>query len=147
MTDAAKATKEICGVCGTATVRPGHSTCSEKCEIVELRDKLQVKSERLARGRERRPALHCLAQVVWSTCLQEWYPRDSYDAKRRAHELRGAGYICIAKHVGQMPIRYGNGMRLIQVTLLTAWRRDGSAAIPDVHIKRGLQMVEVRAGD
>jgi hypothetical protein len=96
---------------------------------------MEDNTERLApeppkRGRPREFRLHCLAQVKWTTCVQEWYPRDTYDAKRRAHQLRGFGYQCEAKHVGKMPVVTRTGRKLIEVTLLTAWSDQEGAELP-----------------
>lgn len=139
-----------CARCGANIEAGGEDKsvyCSSECEIEALREQLDRVSERQARGRAKKTKLNCLALVTWSTCRQEWYPRDSYDAKRRAHELRGQGYTVSAKHIGQMPVRHGKSTRMVEVTLLTALKRHDTDEFPSADIGRGLGFVDARAGD
>lgn len=96
--------------------------CSQDCEIKFLRSKLSDADRKLARRKEekQRP-IQCLGRVEWKWCCQEWYLKDSYDAKRRACELRHQGFECSAKSVGEMPLDDGHGwIRIVKVTVLTA---------------------------
>lgn len=119
-----------CIHCGNKAARSGSEYCSSACEIEALKAGIAARDERLARlTREREP--ECLGQVRWALCVQEWYTRDSYDAKRRANELRKAGFTVEAKHFGEMPVVNGNGERkMIHVTILTAWSDDGELNVP-----------------
>jgi hypothetical protein len=134
-----------CVVCEGFNRRTGSDYCSERCELEALRAAVAEKDEKLARLSRKKGDIKSLVQVKWDTCIQEWYPRDTYDAKRRAHQLRGLGYTCIAKHIGQMPVDYGGrGMKLVHVTLLTAWHEKKAPAPPVTEIIEGLRFVSVK---
>jgi hypothetical protein len=60
--------------------------------------------------------------VRWKTCVQEWYLKDSYDAKRRCKQLRKAGWKCVASSIGEIPIEVEGKPTLAKVTILTAWK-------------------------
>lgn len=114
-----------CSHCKKNATRKGSEYCSPGCEIAALKEQLAERDEKLALSRRDRSA-QCLGQVKWSECIQEWYVRDSYDAKRRANELRKLGFTVAAKHLGEMPISTPKGSRLTHVTVLTAWGGDGA---------------------
>lgn len=113
--------------------------CSDKCENEALRAALAEERERVARLSRKKGEIKVLAQVKWNTCVQEWYPRDTYDAKRRAHQLRALGYTVNAKHLGEMPISNGSGIKMVHVTLLTAWHSKKNVELPAAESLEGLE--------
>jgi hypothetical protein len=109
------------------TLVKGNRKGSSECELKHLRGAL-IKSKGLVE-------LDCLARVDWAHCIQEWYLKDSYDAKRRAHQLRALGFLCEAKNVGAIPLKFESGIELVKVTILTAWREDGLREQPPVPLR------------
>lgn len=109
--------------------------CSESCEISHLRSRLSTADKKIARHEEKRQrGAQCLARVEWEWCCQEWYLKDTYDAKRRACELRHKGFECSAKSVGEMPLDDGKGgITIAKVTVVTIHYREnekGEILIP-----------------
>lgn len=96
--------------------------CSENCEISHLRSRLSAADKKIARHEEEKQrGTQCLARVEWEWCCQEWYLKNTYDAKRRACELRHKGFECSAKSVGEMPLDDGKGgVTIAKVTVMTA---------------------------
>jgi endogenous inhibitor of DNA gyrase (YacG/DUF329 family) len=117
-----------CPVCGALMVERAEY-CSTKCEIKALKAQVSEK-EKIVKVISRKGG-RCIGRVEWSDCIQEWYLKDSYDAKRRAHALRLFGYTCEAHHCGRMPFKTKTGkIQLRHVTILTAWSETG-AQLPD----------------
>ncbi|MCK5643239.1 MAG: hypothetical protein KAJ19_20690 [Gammaproteobacteria bacterium] len=101
----------------------GGDYCSSDCELQSLRKQVAK------HGRKKGP-IQCLGRVDWATCYQEWYLKDSYDAKRRANQLRKLGYGCSAQSIGEMPVDTGDGVPMVKVTILTIWRTHEGHALP-----------------
>lgn len=128
-----------CMYCKNKQAAKGSKYCSPTCEIADLKNAIAERDDKLARlTHEREP--ECLAQVRWSGCIQEWYTRDSYDAKRRANELRKQNFEVEAKHIGQMRVLVGANYELIHVTILTAWSTDDMQEISCPKIVSGLKI-------
>lgn len=98
--------------------------CNTDCELQYLRQQVREKDERLQRLARKKGPIQCLGRVHWRTCVQEWYLKDSYDAKRRANQLRKLGYFVQATSIGRMPIETEDDIETTRVTILTAWREE-----------------------
>ena len=122
--------KDGCKVCEKEVSAGRTVYCSDDCELLDLRRKSQLREQKFQEAQESQEPLKCLGRVQWSTCAQEWYLKDSYDAKRRACELRKMGFIVEAKSIGEIPIRRKGLAKLARVTILTAWSEDASVLPP-----------------
>lgn len=113
----AKRKKPACRECGRPTT--GGAYCSSECELKILRKQVAEQSERLARVNRKKDPVQCYGRVHWETCVQEWYTKSSYDAKRRTAELRALGYECSAQCIGKMPVMKSDGMVGVLMTIVT----------------------------
>jgi len=58
-------------------------------------------------------------------CCQEWYLEGTYDAKRRATELRHLGFEVNTKSVGEVPLDNGKEEIVVaKMTVLTVTYRE-----------------------
>jgi hypothetical protein len=120
----------VCPVCKAEIADPSAEYCSTKCEIAGLKNEVSAKEREVTKVLGRKGG-RCIGRVDWSHCAQEWFLKDTYDAKRRAHALRLLGYTCEAKHVGRMPTKTKTGKtQLRQVTILTIWSDTGAQLPP-----------------
>lgn len=105
-----------CKFCGKPTDKKG-GFCSSDCEIAFLRRELTKKDER--KNSEPR----CYGRIEWGTCVQELYSTSSFDAKKRASDLRKLGFICEATRIKEAPIfsTKHNGIVNEQMTILTCF--------------------------
>jgi len=128
--------QRVCPVCGRvvpASRGDDKYCCGDAHELEYLRERVKEQDERIARMSRKKGPIQCLGQVRWSTCVQEWYLKDSYDAKRRAVELRKLGYVVAASTIGRMPFACegdGGTAAWVKVTILTAVKDDGSGEAP-----------------
>jgi hypothetical protein len=106
---------------GPLSVVLGSEFCSDECELKYLRQQTRRREESLKSAQEQMAPLECLGRVDWDICAQEWYLKDSYDAKRRACVLRKLGFHCGAKSIGEIPVIGKNGPKMTRVTVLTIW--------------------------
>lgn len=116
--------ERACVNCGRTVPaeRGGSDYCKDECELEYLRQEVRDKDQRLQRLSRKKGPPKCLGRVNWATCLQEWYLKDSYDAKRRANQLRKLGYNVTAATVGLMPLDLQPEQRYAKITILTAWK-------------------------
>lgn len=110
--------KPLCLECGKPTTG-GAAYCSSECELKALRTKVVEQEERLARIKRKKDPVKCYGRVVWATCVQEWYTKASFDAKRRALELRALGFECTAQSIGNMPILHDGASAEVKMTVVT----------------------------
>lgn len=126
--------ESICVNCGAEVPpeRTGSDYCKDECELEYLRQEVLEKGQRLQRLSRKKGSIRCLGSVVWRSCFQEWYLKDTYDAKRRANQLRKEGYQVAAATIGEMPVYIGINEELerAKVTVLTAWREDDDGTVP-----------------
>lgn len=118
-----------CPECGhlVPASRAGSECCSDECELKHLRKEVRDKDLRIEQLRRKKGPIQCLGQVKWATCLQEFYLQETYDAKRRANQLRKLGWICTATSIGEVPVMDSGKIKLIaKVTILMAWPGDAS---------------------
>lgn len=93
--------------------------CSSYCEISDLKDLLAEKEKRILTMRGKRGEKECLGRVEWGTCCQEVYTKRSYDARRRAGELRKMGFKCRVILGGDMPILVDGKIKYEKVSIVT----------------------------
>ena len=121
----------VCVNCGQPVPpeRGESDYCKDECELEYLRQEVREQDERLQRLSRKKGPPKCMGRISWLTCFQEWYLKDSYDAKRRANQLRKEGYQVVAATIGEMPVRRNGQVELVKTTILTAWREtiDGLA--------------------
>jgi hypothetical protein len=124
--------ESVCMNCGAEVPpeRTGSDYCKDECELEYLRQEVLEKEQRLQRLSRKKGPPKCLGRVGWLTCFQEWYLKDSYDAKRRANQLRKEGYQVAAATIGEMPVRRDGQVELVKVTILTAWREQSDGTYP-----------------
>lgn len=119
----------VCLVCGKPIPedRSGQC-CSDSCEVLYLRERVQKL--------EKPKGIQCIGVIKLKTCIQELYLTETYDAKRRACQLRKLGYEVIAKCNGDLPVAVSDGqVTLKPVTVLFAWSsRDGNVVPNDVEV-------------
>lgn len=113
--------KRTCLNCGRKVAHDSPAHCSESCELEYLRKQVKEKDKRLQQLSRKKGPVKCLGRVEWLRCTQEWYFKDSYDAKRRANELRKLGYGCSAQSIGEIPVDNGEDVPMVGITLLTIW--------------------------
>lgn len=124
-----------CKRCGRKPGKdPVDGYCSKDCRITDLEGKLEESNSRLDGVKRRGPEdIECLARIDWEWCSQEWYLKETFDAKRRCCQLRHLGFKCSAKSVGAMPIETVAGVKMRKVTILTAIffeNESGDIAVP-----------------
>lgn len=104
--------------------------CSNVCELKWLREQVKAKDERIERLSRKKGPVKCLGRVHWATCVQEWYLKETFDAKRRASELRKLGYEVRATAIGEMPVETADDIEMVKVTILTAWHPEQGPLAP-----------------
>jgi hypothetical protein len=109
--------KSACPVCGKPTT--GGEYCSSDCEVKMLRQQVVEQQERLDRAKRKKDPVRCYGRVIWATCVQEWYSKSSFDAKRRALELRALGFDCAAQSIGKMPLNINGTRADVTMTVVT----------------------------
>jgi len=108
-----------CQFCGKPLPsNAANGCCNKDCKINLLKSELTEAHTKLSSGKG---PIKCLARINWARCAQEWYLKDSYDAKRRCCTLRHQGFTCSAQTVGAMPIVVDGETRMLNVTVLTAF--------------------------
>jgi len=118
-----------CAVCGKKTTT-GQAYCSKDCELDFLKSELQKRDERLSRLTNPNKPVKCYGRIDWKLCVQEWYTKSSYDAKRRAYKLRKLGFVCDAKSIGDMPVQNGeSGAESVKMTVLTCHLKKGAKGL------------------
>lgn len=109
-----------CVICDKSLSKGQTEVCSDACEIVLLKGELAKKDEKLERVASKDKPAKCYGRIVWAACVQEWYKRRTFDAKRRAVFLKKQGYECSAKTIGEVPIVTESGIvEQVGMTLLT----------------------------
>lgn len=107
-----------CKFCGEPTDKKD-SYCSPDCEIAFLKGELSKKNGR----KDSEP--RCYGRVEWGTCVQELYSTTSYDAKKRASDLRNLGFTCEAARISKVPIFSAEHKAVVneQMTVLTCFNK------------------------
>lgn len=102
-----------CKFCGEPTDKKG-SFCKPECEIAFLKVELAKKNRN-----DSDP--YCFGRVEWGTCVQELYSTSSYDAKKRASDLRKQGFVCEATRITSVPVFSTEHNKVVNenMTLLT----------------------------
>jgi len=112
---------------------PNDQFCSVKCEIEYLRSENSKLMRKVARKNGEPQKLDCYGVVTWGTCTQEFYKTETFDAKRRATELKHLGFETIARKVGPMPIVNGSdSTELVEMTVLTCYNKEGDESLPPI---------------
>lgn len=103
-----------CVYCGKSVDVEG-AFCDRDCRIAYLENELAK------RRQPKKPKIPiCYGRFKISSTIFELYATSSYDAKRRAHELRSVGYECNATKIGKVLFLLPKGKKaLIDVTVVT----------------------------
>jgi hypothetical protein len=135
--------KQTCPVCGGDLV-DGATFCSPACEIAFLKRSLAEKDERIANlaTRGSKGPVKCYGRIEFGTCVLELYTKASFDAKRRAQELRKSKFDCWAHVLDRMPILNGDGTTVDtkMTALICAIRVEGDRRVspPEPTMVEGL---------